>query len=86
MVTATAAIAKSVLGMPASARDVSGLLDRDYRWCAELMIRNFGSAAPSRAEERAWEMLQNHDRGGYDTWTRVAATIRQIWLTRADAA
>ena len=78
MVTATAAIAKSVLGTPASARDVSGLLDRDYRWCAELMISNFGSDALGRAEGRAWEMLQNHDRGGYDTWIRVAATVRQI--------
>ena len=80
MVTATAAISKSVLGTPANARDLSKLtlLDRDYSWCAETMMRNFGSDALGRAERRAWEMLQNHNRDGYDTWTRVAAVIRQI--------
>jgi hypothetical protein len=54
------------------------LLDRDYNWWAETMLRKYGLAALARAEHRAREMLQDDNPGGHDTWTRVAATIRQI--------
>ena len=54
------------------------LLDRDYRWCAETMLNKFASRALDRAERHAWEMLGDGSPGGYDIWTRVAATIRQI--------
>jgi hypothetical protein len=61
------------------------LLDRDYHWCAEGMLRKFGSRARGRAERRAWQMLQDGNPGGYDIWTRVTAIIRQI-QTNAQAA
>jgi hypothetical protein len=54
------------------------LLDRDYRWCAEGMLRKFGSRALSRAERRAQELLADGNLGGYEIWIRVAATIQQI--------
>ena len=54
------------------------LLDRDYKWCAETMLSKYGLAALSRAEHRALEMLRDGNPSGYDIWTRVAATIRQI--------
>jgi hypothetical protein len=54
------------------------LLERDYNWCAETMLKKYGSGALGRAEHRAREMLQDGNHGGYDIWTRVAATIRQI--------
>jgi len=79
-VSATAAIYESLLGVFADARSSSAtaLLDRDYNWCAETMLRNYGLGALGRAEHRAWEMLQEGNPGGCDIWTRVASAIRQI--------
>ena len=79
-VSATAAIYKSLLGIFPNARSSSAtmLLDRDYNWCAETMLKNYGLGAIGRAEHRAWEMLQDGNPGGRDIWTRVAATIRQV--------
>ena len=54
------------------------LLNRDYEWCAETMLYKFGPSALRRAEQRAREMLRDANLGGYDIWTRVAATIWQI--------
>jgi hypothetical protein len=54
------------------------LLNRDYEWCAETMLYKFGPSALERAERRARELLGDANPGGYDIWTRVAATIRQI--------
>ena len=54
------------------------LLDRDYNWCAETMLRKYGLGALSHAEHRAREMLQDGNPGGCDIWTTVAATIRRI--------
>ena len=54
------------------------LLNRDYEWCAETMLYKFGSSALDRAERRAREMLGDANPDGYDIWTRVAATIRQV--------
>ena len=54
------------------------LLDRDYNWCAETMLRKYDMAALARAEHRAREMLQDGNPGGHDIWTRVAATIRRL--------
>jgi len=74
-----ASIAHGPSGTFAIVRDFSAmLLDRDYNWCAETMLRKYGSAALVRAEHRAWEMLQDGNPGGRDIWTRIAATIRQI--------
>jgi hypothetical protein len=79
-VSATAAIYESLLGTFANAHSSSTtmLLDRDYNWCAETMLKNYGLGAVGRAEHRAWEMLQEGNPDGYDIWTTVAATIRQI--------
>ena len=79
-VSATAAIDVLLLGTFVSARHFSPtmLLDRDYNWCAETMLRSYGLGALGRAEHRAWEMLQDGNPGGCDIWTRVAATIRQV--------
>ena len=75
-----AAIDESVRGAIASAHCFSAtmLLDRDYKWCADTMLNKFASRALDRAERHAWEMLGDGSPGGYDIWTRVAATIRQI--------
>jgi transposase InsO family protein len=54
------------------------LLDRDYRWCAEAMLRKFGASALSRAERRAHNLLEDGNPVGRDIWSRVAATIRKI--------
>jgi hypothetical protein len=79
-VSATAAIDESLLGFFANERSFSAtmLLDGDYNWCAETMLRKYGLAALRRAERRAWEMLQEGNPGGYDIWTGVASAIRQI--------
>jgi hypothetical protein len=76
----TAAINESMFGPFANARSFSTfmLLDRDYKWCAETMLCKFGSSALGRAERRARKMLGDGNPGGYDIWTRVAATIRQV--------
>jgi hypothetical protein len=86
-VNATAAIDETVLGTFAIARSFSAtmLLDRDYKWCAETMLKKYGLGALNRAEHRAWEMLQDGNPGGLDIWTRVAATIRQV-QANAEAA
>jgi hypothetical protein len=78
-VSATAAIYESLLGTFAIARSFSAtmLLDRDYKWCAETMLKKYGLGALNRAEHRAWEMLQDGNPGGFDIWMKVAATIRQ---------
>ena len=52
------------------------LLDRDYNWCAETMLRKYGLDALGRAEHRARELLHEGNPGGGDIWTRVAASIR----------
>ena len=64
----------------ANARSFSAtmLVDRDYKWCAEGMLRKFGSRALGRAERRAQELLADGNFGGYEIWIRVAATIQQI--------
>ena len=54
------------------------LLDRDYYWCARLMLEHFGAKALHRAERRAREMLEDGNPDGSEIWTRVAAAIRQI--------
>ena len=79
-VNAMAASNEDVLAALASAHNFSDttLLDRDYKRCAETMISNFGSNALHRAEQRARKVLGDGDPGGYDIWTRVAATIRWI--------
>ncbi len=79
-VSATAAIGGSLLGTFVSARHFSPtmLLDRDYNWCAETMLKKYGSGALGRAERRAREMLQDGIPGGYEIWATVAATIRRI--------
>jgi hypothetical protein len=79
-VSATAAIYESSRGTLEIARSFSRtmLLDRDYNWCAETMMRKYGLGALSRAEHRAREMLHGGNSGGCDIWTRVAATIRQV--------
>ena len=61
------------------------LLERDYRWCAETMLKKYGLSAVGRAEHRAREMLRDSNPGGYDIWMKVAATIRQI-QAKAEAA
>ena len=87
-VSATAAIHESLVGTFAIARSSSAimLLDRDYNWCAETMLKKYGLGALGRAEHRAREMLQDGNPGGCDIWTRVAATIRQIQANDAQAA
>ena len=79
-VSATAAIYASLLGTFAIALcfPPTMLLDRDYNWCAETMLEKYGLGALGRAEHRAREMLQDGNPGGYDIWTRVAASIRQV--------
>ena len=79
-VSATAAIYESSRGTLEIARSFSRtmLLDRDYNWCAETMLRKYDLGALGRAEHRAQEMLQEGNPSGYDIWTRVAATIREI--------
>jgi len=79
-VSTTAAIYESLLGTFAMARSFSStmLLDRDYNWCAETMLRKYGLGALGRAEHRAREMLQDGNPGGYEIWATVAATIRRI--------
>ena len=79
-VSATAAIYESLLGIFANVRSSSttALLDRDYNWCAETMLKKYGLGALGRADHRAWEMLQEGNPGGRDIWTRVASAIRQI--------
>ena len=86
-VSATAAIYESLLGILTNARSSSAtvLLDRDYNWCAETMLRKYGLDALGRAEHRAWEMLQDGNPGGRDIWSKVAATIRQV-QANAEAA
>jgi hypothetical protein len=75
-----AAIDDSVLGILARTRDfpATALLNRDYKWCAEMMINNYGQDALFRAERRARQMLRDSNHDGCDIWTRVAATIRWI--------
>jgi hypothetical protein len=79
-VNVAATIDELLLGTFVIARSFSAtmLLDGDYNWCAETMLRKYGLAALSRAEHRAREMLQDGNPGGRDIWTRVAGTIRQI--------
>ena len=86
-VSATAAIDRPLLGIFANARSSSTtmLLDRDYNWCAETMLGKYGLWAVGRAEHRAREMLRDGNPGGFDIWTRVSATIRQI-QSNAEAA
>ena len=54
------------------------LLERDYNWCAETMLKKYGLGALGRAEHRAREMLQDGNPGGYDIWARVVAMIREV--------
>jgi hypothetical protein len=54
------------------------LLDRDYFWCARLMLDQYGHRALSRAERRAQEMLTDGKPELAAIWMRVAAAIRQI--------
>jgi hypothetical protein len=54
------------------------LLERDYYWCARLMLEHSGAMALHRAERRAREMLEDGNPDGSEIWTRVAAAIRQI--------
>ena len=54
------------------------LLNRDYYWCARLMLDQFGQRALGRAEHRAREMLEDGNPELSEIWTRVAAAIRQI--------
>ena len=54
------------------------LLDRDYYWCARLMLDQNGHRAIERAELRAREMLADGNPDLSEIWTRVAAAIRQI--------
>jgi hypothetical protein len=54
------------------------LLDRDYYWCARLMLEQFGQRALGRAERRAIEMLADGNPDLSRIWTQVAAVIRQI--------
>ena len=86
-VSATAAIYASLLGTFAIALCFSPtmLLDRDYNWCAETMLEKYGLGALGRAEHRAREMLHDGNLGGYEIWTIVAATIRQIQMNAAAA-
>jgi hypothetical protein len=54
------------------------LLDRDYHWCAHLMLAQYGHRAIERAERRAHEMLADGNSDLGEIWTTVAAAIRQI--------
>jgi hypothetical protein len=54
------------------------LLDRDYYWCARLMLEHYGTHALHRAERRAREMLEAGNPDAGEIWTRVAAAIRQV--------
>jgi hypothetical protein len=54
------------------------LLDRDYYWCARLMLDQYGQRALERAERRARETLEDGNPELSEIWTRVAAAIRQI--------
>jgi hypothetical protein len=79
-INATAPIDESMLGPFADARSCSHtmLMDRDFKWCAETMLSEFGSTALGRAERRARKLLRDGNRDGYDIWTGVAATIREV--------
>jgi hypothetical protein len=79
-VSATAAIYESLCASFPNARSFppTMLLDRDYNWCAETMLKYYGLGAVGRAERRAQEMLRDGNPGGCDIWTRVAEIIRQI--------
>jgi hypothetical protein len=54
------------------------LLDRDYYWCARLMLEQYGQRALGRAERRAQEMLADGNSDTSEIWMRVAAAVRQI--------
>jgi hypothetical protein len=54
------------------------LLDRDYEWCARLMLSQFGERALARAERRAHNMLLAGNHELHDIWIRVAASTRKI--------
>jgi hypothetical protein len=51
------------------------LLDRDYEWCAQLILSQFGKKALSRVERRAHDVLRAGDDDLHDIWIRVAASI-----------
>ena len=61
------------------------LLDRDYYWCARLMLDRYGKRALERAERRAQEMLADGNPDLSAIWTRVADAVRQI-QSNAEAA
>jgi hypothetical protein len=54
------------------------LLDRDYYWCARLMLDQYGKRAMERAERRAQEMLAEGNPDLSEIWTKVAEANRQI--------
>jgi hypothetical protein len=54
------------------------LLDRDYYWCARLMLDQYGQRALARTERRAQEMLADGRPDLSEIWMRVAAAIRQV--------
>ena len=67
------------LGTFADLRRLLGmLLDRDYEWCARLMLSQFGGRAVARAERRAHNMLLAGNYELHDIWIRVAASTRRI--------
>lgn len=54
------------------------LTQRDFEWCARILIDRFGAAAAGRAEIRARDLRQQGDQAGCDIWQEVAATVRKM--------
>lgn len=54
------------------------LTEADIRRCAMLSIERHGSEAPKRAAERAAELAAKGDRGGHDTWRKIAGAIERL--------